>query len=253
MKQEKGSCSNPRRKIVKKKSLVPVLTCVAVLGLIAAIAFAAAPAKNIVVSQDGRQMIALKAPSHVTTRDANSDASLKTIGGNLSTYPYGTFFCCYGNTIAQGPPSFLFTYWVADAFTPSADATVTRVEVAVGTYSTSDIDFLVSLDEDNNGVPGKALKTWNAKAPNEYGSCCTLDVVNDAAGIPVKAGTQYWIAVTTNSKHDFFGGWAFNSTDMRAHTLASYCKGSSTYCGTTNNGKWVAGQGLLPAFGVLGN
>jgi len=198
-------------------------------------------------------MIALKAPSHVTPWDSNSDAALKTIGGNLSTYPFGIYFCCFGNTLAQGPPSFLFTSWVAVAFTPTADATVTRVEVPVGTYSTSDTDFLVSLDADSNGIPGTTLKKWNASTTFEYGACCVLQVENDAAGIPVKAGTQYWIAVTTNSKHDFFGGWPFNSTDMRPHTIAGYCKGPSQYCGTVNNGKWVAGLEVVPAFGVFGH
>lgn len=238
---------------MKKSSLAVVVTCLAVLTLIAVVALAAAPGKNIIVSPDGRYMIALKGPSHITLPDPRLNAGLKTIGGNLSDYPYGIYFCCFGNTIAQGPPAFPFTTWVAVAFTPSADATVTKVEVPIGTYSTSDIDFVLSLDEDDNGVPGKSLKTWNAKAPNPYGDCCTLDVGSDSAGIPVKAGTLYWVAVTTNSKHDFFGGWPFNSTDMRAHLIASYCKGSSQYCGTTDNGKWVALQeGPVPAFGVLG-
>lgn len=221
--------------------------------MIAGAALASAPRKDIVVSPDGRNMIALKSPSHVTPWVANPGAKLKTIGGNLSDFPFGIYFCCFGNTIAQGPPSFLFTTWVAVAFTPTADATVTRVEVPIGTYSLSDTDFLVNLDEDSNGVPGKTLKKWNASTTFSYGACCVLQVVNDATGIPVKAGTQYWIAVTTNSKHDFFGGWPFNSTDMRLHPIAGYCKGSSTYCGTTNNGKWVAGEEELPAFGVFGH
>jgi hypothetical protein len=246
---------NPiKEEIVKKKSLVSVVASLAALALIAAAALALVPRNDIVVSPDGRKMIALKGPSHITLPDISADAGLKTIGGNLSDYPHGTFFCCFGNTIAQGPPSFLFTYWVAIAFTPTADATVTRVEVPVGTYNTKVIDFLVNLDEDASGVPGKSLKTWHAKAPNVYGSCCTLDVVNDKAGIPVKAGTQYWVAVTTNSKSDFFGGWPFNSTDMRAHLIAGYCKGDTKYCGTTDNGKWVAGNAIpTVAFAVLGH
>jgi len=90
-------------------------------------------------------------------------------------------------------------------------------------------------------------------APNFYGYCCTLDVGKDSAGIPVTAGTQYWIAVITNKQHDFFGGWPFNSTDMRAHTVAGYCKGDPNYCGNVNNGKWVAVQEVQPAYAVLGH
>jgi hypothetical protein len=235
-----------------KKSLVSVIAGLVLLALIGVVALASAPRKDIVVSQDGRHMIALKTPSHFTLRDTSSDTKLTTIGGNLSDFPFGIYFCCFGNTIAQGPPSFLFTSWVAVPFTPTADALVKRVEVPIGTYSTTEINFLVSINEDAGGIPGAALKTFHAQAPNQYGSCCSLDVANDAAGIPVKAGTQYWVAVTTGSKHDFFGGWPFNSTDMRAHPIAGYCKGPATYCGTTNNGKWVAGQEVTPAFAVLG-
>jgi len=94
------------------------------------------------------------------------------------------------------------------------------------------------------------------KTPPIYGTCCTLDVGNDKTGIALTGGTQYWIAVTTSSKTTFAGGWAFNSTDMRGgYPIASYCKGPSTYCGTTDNGKWVAGLSgdPLPAYAILGN
>ena len=174
---------------MKRKSLVPVVICLAVLTLIAIAALASAPRKDIVVSEDGRHMIALKTPSHISPRDLASDVKLKTIGGNLSTYPFATYFCCFGNTIAQGPPAFPFTTWVAVAFTPTADATVTRVEVPIGTYNANEPNLLVSLNEDSSGVPGTALKTWHAKSPFFYGNCCTLEVENDAAGIPVKSGT----------------------------------------------------------------
>ena len=77
---------------------------------------------------------------------------------------------------------------------------------------------------------------------------------NDKAGIAVTGGTQYWIAATTTTKDVFQGGWAFNSTDMRSHPIASYCKGPSTYCGKTDNGKWVAVMSgdPLPAYARAG-
>jgi hypothetical protein len=236
-----------------KKSLVRIILCLTVLILVGAAALAVGSKQDFMLSKDGRKITALNPSSHITARDPSSDAKLTTIAGNLSTYPFATYFCCYGNTLAEGPPSFLFTTWVAIPFTPSADATITRVEVPIFTYSQADPNFLVSIDNDANGVPGKAIKTWKATAGYPYGSCCTLDVENDTAGIPVTSGTQYWFAITTSAKHDFFGAWPFNSTDMRAHTVGSYCKGDSTYCGTVNNGKWVTVQELLPAFAVLGH
>jgi hypothetical protein len=238
-----------------KSPLARILLCLAVLALIGVTALALGTKQNFITTNNGRIAIATKGPSAVTPRDINSNAGLKTIAGNLSTYRFGTFFCCFGNTIAQeGSYKFPFTTWVAIPFTPKANATVTRIEASVGTYENPS-EFELSIREDNNGVPGKALKSFHITAPPTYGACCTLDVGNDKAGIPVTRGTQYWIAATTTTKDVFFGGWAFNSTDMRSHPIASYCKGPSTYCGTADNGKWVAGMSgdPLPAYAVLGN
>jgi hemolysin-activating ACP:hemolysin acyltransferase len=80
-------------------------------------------------------------------------------------------------------------------------------------------------------------------------------IANDAAGIPVTSGTQYWVVVKTNdTKHPtFFGAWAFNSTDMRGHTIASWCNSTGGQCGS-NNGKWVLFTGALqPAYAVKGS
>jgi hypothetical protein len=237
-----------------KSPLARILICLAVLALIGVTALALGTKQNFITTNNGRMAIATKGPSAVTPRDINSNAGLNTIAGNLSTYPFGTFFCCFGNTIAkEGSNGFPFTTWVAIPFTPTADATVTRIEASVGTFGGTS-EFELSLFEDNNGVPGKALKSFHITAPPTYGACCTLDVGNDKAGIPLTAGTQYWIGATTNSKDVFEGGWAFNSTDMRSYPIASYCKGPSEFCGTTNNGKWVAGMSgdPLPAYAVLG-
>jgi len=238
---------------MSKKWVAGLVLCLMLLVLLGVAALAFSPSKNIVLSADGRYMIALKPPSQLTPLRNGEDAKLTTIAGNLSKYEFAPFFCCYGNTIAQGPPAFPFTTWVAIAFTPAADSTITKVEVPVGTYNTNDIDFLVTINSDDNGVPGDALHTFHMQAPNFYGYCCSLDVGKHNAGIPVSGGKQYWIAVKTSNKNDFFGGWPFNTTDMRAHTIGSYCKGDPTYCGNVNNGKWVALQQLLPAYAVLGH
>jgi hypothetical protein len=237
--------------IVKKKPAV--ILGVVVLTLIALAALAASP-NPYSFSQNKRNVTANQAPSFATP--TNHDPTLKTIAGNLSTYQYGVYFCCFGNTIAAGPPNFPFQTWVAIPFTPTADASVTRVEVSVGTFGGSDVGaFRIQLLADNNNSPGNPIKTFPIASEPTYGTCCTLDVGNHKAGIPVKKGTQYWIAATTSSTQtSFAGGWAFNSTDMRSHEIASWCEGSSTYCGD-NSGVWTVGQSgdPLPAYAVLGN
>lgn len=224
------------------------------LLLVGMAALALSSKAGYVFSNDARTVTATKGPQSVTP--AVRDAKLTTIAGNLSDYPYGVFFCCFGNTIAAGPPNFPFQVWVAIPFTPKADATITRMEVSVGTFGGGDAGaFQIQLLADSNNSPGSPIKTFDVKTEPIYGECCTLDVGNDKSGIPVNSGTQYWIAVTTSSKQTTFaGGWAFNSTDMRSYEIASWCEGSSKYCGN-NSGKWVVGMSgdPLPAYGILGH
>jgi hypothetical protein len=233
-----------------KKPLTRVLICLAVLALIGVSALALRSKSEFVTSSDGRMAIATHPPQFTTA--AVEEPTLTTIAGNLSKYQFGTFFCCYGNTIAEGGANFPFQTWVAIAFTPSANATVNRVKASVGTFGGTS-GFELSLANDNNGVPGTVIKKFHIANPPTYGACCTLDVGHDKAGIPVTAGTQYWVVASTTAKDtEFLGGWAFNSTDMRSHLAASWCQGSTTYCGS-NSGVWVPFNGLLPGFAVLGN
>jgi len=236
-----------------KKPVVVTVVGIFVLTLIA-LAALAMTAKPYTFSKDYRTVMANTMPSFVTP--SNHDAKLTTIAGNLSDYPYGIFFCCFGNTISGGGSNFLSTqFWEAIPFTPTANATVTRMEVSVGTFGGADAGaFQIQLRADKNNSPGSPIKTFVVKTEPTYGMCCTLDVGNDKTGIPVTAGTQYWIAVTTSKKQtSIAGGWAFNSTDMRSHEIASYCAPTDTYC--SDGGVWHVGQSgdPVPAYAVLGN
>jgi hypothetical protein len=106
---------------------------------------------------------------------------------------------------------------------------------------------VVSLNRDKHGVPGKALKSWNASNLPRLGTCCGLVVKTDSSGLPVSAGTQYWVVLSTNSNElDTVDGWNFvDANQVDSATLA-------TYPGTNN--KWNAFQatpGL--AFAVKGS
>ena len=163
--------------------------------------------------------------------------------------------CTCGRSIAGSGSSLGFEVWLAIPFTPSANISVKKLQVSVGYIVSADPNFVLSLYTDSGGVPGTAIKSFPKVAANAFGACCTLVTASDAAGIPVTSGTQYWVVVKTNdSKHPtFFGAWAFNSTDMRGHTIASWCKSTGTQCGS-NNGKWVSFTGALqPAYAVKGS
>lgn len=224
-----------------RKPVVRIVLVLSVLTLVGIVALAAAGRHGIVASQDGRQTIATHGPSSHIKPWIEPDAGLTTIAGNLSKYQNGVFFCCYGFTIS-GPTSIIgSTYWAAVPFTPTANSTVKKVEVAVG-YVTGTNGVTVSVNADAGGVPGAQLAGGNFTGLENYGDCCQLVVASGHGGVAVNQGTQYWVVVSTSSgTSDTWDAWAFNSTDMRLFPIAGY-----------NNGVWSAGQNLLPGYAVLG-
>lgn len=234
------------------KKLACSLVCFALVVLVS-VAALAADDTGITLTRDGRTAIATKAPSEVTPAQVKSP-KVTTIAGNLSDYPYGVFFCCYGNTIAGISSALGFEVWVAIPFTPSANMTVTELEASVGYIESTDTNFLLSVFSDSSGLPDKPIKSFATSATTVFGACCTLATAKSKTGVAVKKGTQYWLVVSTNDKKHptFFGAWAFNSTDMRTHPIAYYCKTTGNQCGS-NNGKWYAGDNLLPGYAVLGH
>lgn len=232
-----------------KKTVVGSLVCLVILAL--AVSALAADRSNLILGSTG---VMVKHPSKVITPAAPPDPDLKTIAGTLSDYPYGVFFCCYGDYIT-GLTNVLGVvpeYWQAVPFTPTANMTVKKVEASV-VWAEGTNEVVLSLNSDSSGLPGAVIEKWTVKNLATIGTCCQLATGKSKAGIPVTQGTQYWVAVTTNSKDaNIFAAWEVNSTDMRTHPFASYCDDSKQ--GNCNGTKgWYAVEGLLPGFAVLGN
>jgi hypothetical protein len=234
----------------------------AALTLFSVSAFAAdvLPAKKaeVVMSKDGRKMYVTKGV-HAVARAKSSDSGLVTIFSNIGkVYPRGTYFCCESYSIT-GPKASgrLPEYWLAVAFTPTADHVITMVDVAVNLLDGAD-HLILSLNNDANGLPGASIKNWSLRSLPAAGSCCSVGAGKDRAGIPVTAGTQYWIVLSTDgASSDTFAGWNvedIDQVDTYNVPVAYYCSddmGGS--CG--NNDAWTldsstSNQG--PAFAVLG-
>jgi hypothetical protein len=220
-------------------------------------AFAANKAE-VVMSKDGRKIYVTKS-TRAVARAKSSESGLVTIFSNIGkVYPRGTYFCCESYSIT-GPKASgrLPEYWLAVAFTPTADHVVTMVEVAVNLLDGAD-HLVLSLNSDASGLPGASLKSWHLRSLPEAGSCCTVGAGEDRAGIPVTAGTQYWIVLSTvGANSDTYAGWNVEDVDQVDTynvPVAYYCsddRGGS--CG--NNDAWTldsstSNQG--PAFAVLG-
>jgi hypothetical protein len=211
-------------------------------AVISTSAFAAMP-PGISLSPD-KKIVIIKGGVAKYTPPLAHERGLKAIYSNLATlYPNGTYFCCYGYTISGATSPIGEQIWLGTAFTPAANAKVTEVDAAVG-YVEGTNGIVLSLAADSGGVPGKVLKSWNVGGLGTFGDCCTLATGKDTGGIPVTAGTQYWVTVTTSKKEsNEWAAWPFNSTDMiNTQTLAQ----------NTGSG-WSAGSALPGlSFGVYG-
>jgi hypothetical protein len=241
----------------KMQTLLTLTLTLAVLTVTSVTAFAAHKGE-VVLSKDGRR-ISITNGTHVSTRVAPSRAGLVTIFDNLGkAYPKGTYWCCEGASIT-GPNAspLLPEYWLAVAFTPTADHTVTQLEVAIGLLRGKD-ELFISLYNDVGGLPGTAIKTWLKTGLPTFGTCCTIVTKTDPYGIPVSAGTQYWIVVGTKGANaDTFADWNVEDIDQSdAYTVptAYYCSADKAgNCG--NNDAWsldTGGSNQGPAFAVLG-
>ena len=229
-----------------KSPLGRALLGLAALTLIGLTALAIVSRQGIIVTGDGRHVIATKGSSKVVPADTVLEAGLTTIAGNLSKDSYAVYFCCYGSTIAGPNAGFGHTYWVAQGFTPSVDATVTKLKASVG-FVEGVNEIVLGLYADSNGIPGTALFTKRTKvgALGNYGDCCVLADVSYTAGVAITAGTPYWVVVSTDKNSvTTFAAWAYNTTDMRQNVnlVASYVDGT-----------WTSGFGLQGGYAVLGN
>lgn len=159
----------------------------------------------------GKIMVTAQSAAPVLSA-GTGDAALVTIYDSLAEkYPKGRYWCCTGYNV-MGPQQ--GEQWMGAAFTPGGNHTVTRIEVAAG-WSQGPNGIVISLDKDNGGVPGTALKTWKVANLPLFGTCCTLVVKSDRAGIPVSAGQQYWIVLSTDAKEsNTVDGWNVSDADQ---------------------------------------
>jgi len=219
---------------------IAAIFCLALM-VFASVSAISATRNGFITINGGSEIVALQMPGgHVTP--AQDDAKLKTIAGSLNTHhPYGLYFCCFGWTVSGPNSPGGQMIWIAVPFTPSANATVKKVEAAIG-YISGTNKIVLSVNSDNNGLPGNALATFHVKNVPALGSCCKLATGTSAAGIPVTQGVQYWLVVSTDSHDaDFYGAWDMSATDMRSYASA-----------VNPDGTWRIQNGVLPAYAVLG-
>lgn len=224
-----------------------VHACVVVLVVSVLPAFAMAERSSTIpggamLNTDGMRVTVGRSPYLQAQRAEAPPPTLSRVFDNLAEkYPDGLYWA-YSSWSVCGPNAGCGAQvWLATSFTPTADANVTRLEVAVKLISGSN-HLVLSLRSDNAGLPGTVLQKWVLKNLLPQGTCCETKA-GTSTGIPVKAAHQYWIVLSTdtNSK-DTFAGWSYNDTSQLAPVALARNYGS---------GWSVAGQAPAPAFAVF--
>jgi len=180
------------------------------------------------------------APSTVVRPLDPNPANLFTIFSNL-----GTGKNVYTDNVGwdvAGPDSGVSEEWIAMPFTPTSDAEVTQISVAIQHNTGSPNSFVLGLNRDSGGLPGKVIRKWEVKHLPRFGTCCTLDVVGDTKGLKVKRGTQYWVAAETNS----------SERKTRDEWDLAYARVEGRFAIDANGQGWYQYTAFTSAFGVFG-
>jgi hypothetical protein len=137
-----------------------------------------------------------------------------------SFLPGNTYTCCLGN-IVSGPiatynGALLVQNEEGEAFTPSANYYLTRIDVAFYTADPFAIDndtygFTLSLDQSSGGAPGATIETWTGlTAPSQsIGTSSLVETVLPVSSVLLLAGNQYWV-VASPAASNTFAVWAGN-------------------------------------------
>jgi hypothetical protein len=227
--------------MAKKSPVARVVLCLAVLTLVGVTALGLGSKDGYITINGGIMTVALRGPSRFFTPATTHPPGVSTIYSNLGTGS-NVYNCCTGWTISAKGSIIGATNWVANAFTPTADATATQLQVGVG-WVTGANETTISINPDNNGVPSTSfLKQWYPANLPTFGSCCTLETGNDSTGIPLKAGTQYWVVVRTcKASSNTWNAWNLDASGATGPFANDVGKG------------WVnRGDAQQGAFGVFG-
>jgi len=161
---------------------------------------------KVITINGGKNAIFVGPQSHSITPALTPTAGLVPIYTNLgqgsNVYDAIAGSGILGKDAGQPRPQ-----WAACGFTPTADHTVLEIKVGVSHVMGSD-PFLLSLNEDAGGIPGKVLHAWQFSGLPEFGTCCTVQTGRVKPGIAVKGGQMYWVVTRTlASNPDTYDVW----------------------------------------------
>jgi hypothetical protein len=225
---------------MKRSPISTMLLCVAMV-IVARGTLAAQGREAVVRINGGSMTVALNANPQTIEQSTPDPLSLIRIYGDLGT---GTnvYLSNIGWSVS-GPDSGGGQVATATPFTPKRNFNLVLIKVAILTVSGTN-GVTLSLNRDNNGAPGTAIRTWKLVNLPLFPGCCRLDLARLQTTVRVGKGVQYWlIARTGKTTQDSSNSWNMNSRSIFGTVGQQF-----------NNGSWqvTKGSALLPAFSVLG-
>ena len=220
-------------------SKVSTLLCLTALILVGVLTVSAASQSGIITINGGRTTVSMQGRiGKVQSRIQPPAPGLVTIYSNLG--PAGSEYdCCTGGTVSGARSPVGANILTAMAFTPKANYAVARIDLAAG-HASGPNGVVVTLNDDQGGVPGNIIHTWRLTNLTTFGTCCTLEVLQGGSEAVITGGVQYWI-VERALQRDTWDAWNQNNTGATGTAAQKY------------NGTWTAFQGaILSAFAVYG-
>jgi hypothetical protein len=198
----------------------------------------AAAATTGIVLDNNTPIATVQMPSQPYARSFANKSKLPAIYENFATlYPKGEYNAVEGAALS-GIHTLHGQIWLAQAFTPKAAVTIGEIDVAASLIGGEKNVVAVHLYADDSGVPGTELWSQNTKLPT-FGGCCAVVALN--MQVPVQAGHQYWVGITT------LGGPA--STVSAAWNLAVRDQVNPSTAAQNRGNGWVPGASI-PAFAI---
>ena len=212
------------------------------LGILAFSVAASAQASKVGVVKlnGGRNATLITAPSEPVTPAVQPSSKLvkiySTLGKGDNVYSTQSAIGILGTDTGQPWPEM-----VGNGFRQKADHMVTEVQVGATHFQGTNV-LVVSLNQDNHGVPGKALHTWHFSNLPGVWTCCTLQTGKYAKGIPVKKGKLYWVVLRPEKQfQDTWDFWADNFAGKQGK-----------YFSNNIGSGWNTSYQVLSAVGVFG-
>jgi len=194
-------------------------------------------ANGVATLNGGRTVVFLKTP-RITAHSGEPGKLVKiysTLGKGDDVYNANAGVGILGTDAGQPWPE-----KVGNGFRPSADHIVTQIRVAAS-YVSGTNTLIVSLHQDNHGVPGKTLHSWHFANLPDFGTCCALQTGKSKQGIPVKKGRLYWVVLRTSLKTpDTYDVWNNDASGLEG-----------TFANDIGDG-WDPSFQQLGGFGVFG-